>query len=83
MISSWESCLQPQYLHLEATAHLAINAFMVMLEAAKLRIGIWTLFTNSRECILAIEQILLHDPRDTVRKTAGQVMALACNNISK
>ncbi|KAF8454617.1 hypothetical protein BDZ91DRAFT_747404 [Kalaharituber pfeilii] len=76
----WEACLQPQYTQTEVSAQLAANAFIIVLEAARFRGGIWTVFTASKHCVEAIERMLLQDSRNVVRRTVGQTMVNSCNS---
>lgn len=80
IINIWEYCLQPQYSRFEVSPALAVGAFLLMLEAARLRKGIWTAFTTSKKCSQATERMLLHDPRESVRKSIVSFMARTCNN---
>jgi len=83
IISIWEFCLQPQYSRFEVSPGLAVNAFLLMIEAARLRKGIWTAFTTNKGCTQATERMLLHDPRESVRKSIVNVMVCTCNNTNR
>ncbi|KAF8458424.1 hypothetical protein BGX38DRAFT_565911 [Terfezia claveryi] len=80
IINIWEYCLQPQYSRFEVSPALAVGAFLLILEAARLRKGIWTAFTTSKKCTQATERMLLHDSRESVRQSIVNFMARTCNN---